>query len=240
MSTLALTYPDYMNAVSYFLAYGSDYTAISADRSARCDAIVQAGLRQFYFPSPVAESFKGWSFMEPATGTITTVASTQAYDLPANFGRIEGPLSYPSEYGGPAVFVIDESDVRIMDSYANTTGRSLYASVRPKTTDGSADQLWQCLLWPTPNMATTLTFKYALSPPKLTVTNPYPYGGIFHHETIKESCLSVAEHDEDDTPGLHTQKFKERLTASVLYDRQAGTHEYFGYNLDTSVSDGMW
>lgn len=240
MSTLALTYPDYMNAVGYFLGYGSDYTAYDATRQANCDRIVQAGLRQFYFPAQAADGFKGWSFMKPSTGTITTVSGTQAYNMPSDFGVIEGPLSYPSASPGPAVSIIDESDVRVMDSFGTITGRPVYASIRPKTTDGTADQLWQCLLWPTPNIATTLTFKYSISPPKLTVAAPYPYGGIFHHETIKESCLSVAEYEEDDAPGIHTERFGQRLAASIMHDRQSGTHEYFGYNADTSVMGGNW
>lgn len=240
MSTLALTYPDYMNAVGYFLGYGTDYTAYDATRQARCDALVQAGLRQFYFPANAPDGFKGWSFLRPSTGTITTVSGTSTYDMPSNFGIIEGPITYPSTTTGPPITIIDESDIRAMTGFGATTGKPVYASIRPKTTTGSADQGWECLLWPTPDIAVVLTFKYSLSPAKLTVLLPYPYGGIFHHETIKESCLSVAEYDEDDTPGIHTEKFQQRLAASILYDRQAGTHEYFGYNADTSVSDGNW
>lgn len=240
MSTLALTYPDYMNAVGYFLGYGTDYTAYNAAKQARCDAIVQSGLRQFYFPAQPADGFKGWSFMKPSTGTLTMVSGTFAYDLPADFGTIEGPFSYPSTNPGPAIPVIDESDVRVMNSFGTYTGTPVFAAIRPKTTTGAADQLWECLLWPTPNIAVALTYKYTLSPPKLTVGAPYPYGGIFHHETIKASCLAVAEIEEDDAPGIHTQKFQQRMIASILHDRQVGTHEYFGYNADTSVMGGNW
>ena len=55
-----------------------------------------------------------------------------------------------------------------------------------------------------------------------------------HAETILESCLAIAEQRMENQSGIHSQKFVERLTASVAHDKQYYTPERGGYNADRS------
>jgi hypothetical protein len=69
-------------------------------------------------------------------------------------------------------------------------------------------------------------------PDKLSTTKPYPLGGMVHAETIKESCLAIAEQNSDDTEGLHKNKFYERLIASIDHDKTMNGVRNYGYNGD--------
>ena len=55
-----------------------------------------------------------------------------------------------------------------------------------------------------------------------------------HSETILESCLAIAEQRLENSSGIHTQKFQERLAASCAMDRQLQTPDTMGYNGDQS------
>lgn len=77
-STLSLSYRDIQTEVGGFLGYGRTYTSWTSDQVSFVDAIIQTGLRNFYFPvrgfsdAPVHE----WSFLKP----VTTLDTVEDYD----------------------------------------------------------------------------------------------------------------------------------------------------------------
>lgn len=235
MATLALGYADLMNAVSEFLGYGSDYTALTAAKQATCDSIVQSGLRQFYYP-PAPPAPKGgyqWGFFRPDS---TLSVATKEVNLPDTVGALIGNLTYvsPENAGLGPVQVVGEGRIRELREKLDMEGYPQYVAMVPVLSGGSVVQRYKLVFYPTPDTTYLLAYRYIVVPGKLTATNPYPLGPMMHHETILESCLAVAETRRDDTAGVHNQLFRERLTASIEYDNRIDRPDYLGYNADRS------
>lgn len=237
-STLSLSLTDLRKEVGWFWLGERTSSNWSSDETTQIDEIINSGLRQFYHPVPGPNAAKGhkWSFLEPTT-TLATVADTENYTLSANFGGMIGPLTYANtDNRWFPIEITGENRIRILRQrdYSETTTDPKLAAIRPISSDGGNGQRFQLMLWPTPDKAYTLSYRYHALPNKLTAAKPYPLGGEAHAETILESCLAVAESRMDNVAGIHSAAFQQRLAASIAYDQEMNTPERMGYNGDGS------
>ena len=159
-----------------------------------------------------------------------------AYDLGTGCTAIEGVLTYQPVTGFPAVDIIDEGQVRVLRQTSNSVGRPIHAALRPKSSpiDGSALNTFEIMFWPTPDAAYLLSYRYQIVPNPLDETNKFPLGGPVHAETLKASCLAVAEAYKGVVNGPHAQNFQLLMRASITHDRRAYSAEHLGYNADFS------
>ena len=233
-SSLSQGYPDFESAVAFFLGYGVTAANWSVAQAAEVNEIVQSGYRQFFYPPPIApgEPSHDWSFAKPL-GTIVTQAALDNYPMPDDFGDILGDLTYgPNEYWS-VVKVVGEGALRELKQRGINSGRPFYAAITPLAATGVTGQRFQIYFWPVPTGVYHLTYRYIPNVGAISTGLPYGWGGSPHGDTILQSCLAIAEQRRDDTMDLHTRKFMERLTASVMFDRRL-TQAYFGRNLDNS------
>tara|TARA_B100000519_G_C14254494_1_gene444301 strand:- start:1427 stop:2530 length:1104 start_codon:yes stop_codon:yes gene_type:complete len=237
-STLSLSYADIRKELGWFMFGERTSSNWSSDEGAQIDDIVKSGLRNFYHPPPTNNSPRGykWSFLEPTT-TLSTVAGTSDYTLSADFGGLVGPMTYSTD--DSRWFPIEmtgEHRIRVLRQrdYATLKSDPRLAAIRPINSDGSNGQRFQIMLYPTPDKAYTLSYRYHALPGKIDSTYPYPKGGEAHAETILESCLAVAEARMDNNAGIHAAAFQNRLNASISYDKMMHTPDYQGYNGDGS------
>jgi hypothetical protein len=215
----------------------------TADEITQLDDMIASGLRNFYHPPPTQNTPKGykWSFMEPTT-TLSLVANTADYTLTANFGGLIGEMTYSADDN--RWFPIEttgEHRIRTLRQrdYSSISSDPKLAAVRPISSSGSNGQRFQLMLYPKPDKAYTISYRYHALPNQLTAANPYPMGGAAHAETILESCLAVAESRMDNNAGIHAAAFQQRLGASIAFDTQMHTPEHMGYNGDGS-DGGAW
>lgn len=249
-SSLALKKSDLESEVGLFLGYGrgSDAgdTAWTSAQSAAIASCVKSGLRQFYFNPAVPErgvpASYSWSFLQP-TLTVTLASGADSIDLPADFSGLQGNDLTLSDSNRPVcrIPLVGEGEIRRQFAYdADATGQPLMAAVRPlKERRGERGQRFELLFWPAADQAYTVEFTYHLTGEALTGDAPYAYGGAAHAETILESCLAIAEQRLDDSMTVHSEKFKERLEASVAHDRR-GKPQHLGYNADRSDAREWW
>jgi len=240
-STLSLSFTGFRKEVGWLWLGDRTSGNWSSDETDQIDEMIFAGLRQFYHPPPLPGQGLAhqWSFLEPTT-TLSTVAGTSDYTLPASFGGMVGPLTFAAgDNRWNAIDITNEHRIRILRQRDFNSLRShpISAALRARTSDGSDGQRFEILLWPTPDKAYTLSYRYHALQAKLTTSNPYPLGGEIHAETILESCLAITEQRLENNAGVHTQKFAERLAASISHDLQSNAPEYMGYNGDRS--DGL-
>lgn len=235
---LSLGLPDFRTAVLIFLGLNRTFASASANEQTDVDAIIQSGVRQFYYPPQI--DFQGrpgyqhrWSFLYPTT-TVATVADDFDTTLPDDFGGIIGDFYYAANQGFGPCRVVNPNTVNYERQFTNSTGRPRIAGIRPRSSTGSTGQRFEVLFFPTPDSAYTLTYRYQALLGTLTASLPYPVGGSQHSETVLESCLAVAEHRMDDERGLHYELFMERLRASIEQDL-AQQPRYLGYNGDNSA-----
>jgi len=161
----------------------------------------------------------------------------QDYDLPDNFGGIEGDLTYAAaDSGWNSVRVISEEQIRRRRMVNRGASYPEVCAIRPKSGfTGANGQRFEILFDPAPNAAYTFSYRAQVLPGQLSESYPYPLGGMAHGETILESCLSVAEQRLNGEAGLHTVKFTKRLTSSISQDARAMTPATLGYNGDPST-----
>lgn len=223
--TLQLSYADLCADVSRFLGYPV-LASQTAAQIAEVDGYVQAGIRQFYYPPAVAGVEPGyeWSFLRPTT-TLTTVASDGIMDMPAAFSRMVGDLHFAASVHARPVMQVSEARIHTLLQASDTEGYPQYAALRYKQSYGSHGQLQEIVLWPVPDAAYVLTYRYEAYNGKLSALNPCPLGGMRHSELILESCLAKAEQRANDEGSLHTTAFRELLAAGVAMDRR-GNRNY--------------
>ena len=169
-----------------------------------------------------------------------TISGQYIYDLPDNYGGIDGGFTYTSSNMRRVIPVVSELFIRKKRAGLNTTGVPDYCAVRPKSSDNTSGQRYEVLFYPRPSSNYTLEYSYIPLMDVLTASAPYPWGGEPHTETIIASCLAVAEERLNDTRGEKWNRFMERLRASVDFDRRMNTPETLGYVRDGSkrLSEG--
>ena len=237
-STLSLSYDEIRAEVGHFLGYGRDVTAwvdsealADARRSERkvkrenIESCLRSGMRQFYYPPPLFGERMGhdWTFLHP-TSTMALVSGTHTYELPSDFGGVEGPVTFADSdsRGSARLLLVNEGIWRKnRQELPDLTGQPRMVSFRPKAGVGTKQgQRHELMVFPTPSEAFTLAYNYYMLPDALTDSRPYPLGGAAHAETILASCLAIAEQRLDDAQGTQKALFMERLAASIGADRK--------------------
>lgn len=249
--TTKLTTDELRKEVARFLGYPTGYMGLNSSQQDDVDRCVRRGLRRFYAPPPIEneKASHQWTFLVPRA-TITTTAGDADYQLPEDFGGLVDPFTYAANTIRCPIRVVADEQLRTLASgAANTTGRPTHASCTPEVTAGDSPNAtpdiptrWQVFLWPTPDDAYVLTYRYYVVQDVVTTTLNPPGGGL-HAETIIAACLSVAEELQNNSMtnrpmSIQKDLFAERLVASVSIDRRTGNPSVFGTNSD--ASDSRW
>jgi hypothetical protein len=158
------------------------------------------------------------------------------YDLPDDFGGIEGDMVYAEGANKPNVRIIGEGKIRSLRAGSTVRTDPQFAAIRPKKqTTTTTGQRFEIMFYPIPAVTKTLSYRMLVLPEMLVNTTiTHPYGGAMHAETIIASCLAIVESQEDEIRGPKWQEFMDRLAASIQIDKKQISADYFGYNRDDS------
>jgi len=168
-----------------------------------------------------------------------TLEHNANYDLPDDFGALNGGFYYPDDVYYPSILIVPYTLIYEYRQVDSSDGYPKYAAIRPKTTDGTDGQRFQALFWPRPNSAWNLIYSYSVLPNKLSESYPYPYGGMAHTETILSAMLATVEQMGDNVEGVHYNTFVRNLTASIKVDQNL-CPDHFGYVGDQSNNKSMF
>lgn len=218
------------------LGYGPNPAVWSHHQGQEVELAVQTGLRRFYSPPvlPGERYSHEWSFLRPAA-TLTLTADDYQYDLPADFAMLTGPLTFAPGAAVlyPPVQIVGEHQIRQRLQRSEASARPSMAAIRVKDPDDTVGTRYEILLWPVPDDAYDLTYRYHINPDTLDSDTALPFGGQPNAQTVIEACLAAAE-DLQGEPGLHSEAFMERLQASVGHDRKVSAADTLGFNRDPS------
>ncbi|MEM9354587.1 MAG: hypothetical protein AAGB04_00095 [Pseudomonadota bacterium] len=216
--SLQVDYDQIRRYVARFIGAGRSSSNWSAEHQQDIDDALASGLRAFYWPTLADGTRYTWSFLQ-ADGKVLIPANQDAAELPPDFSGLTQAF-----VAGQRLSLVAEERLRTIADAESKVGDPLYCAVRSADAksavgDRSSDVL---IVFPTPEKATQVTFRYATEPEKLSSENPFPLGGVLHGETILEACLAAAEKILNPEAGeaLHAKKFAECLAASVDSDRQ--------------------
>lgn len=147
------------------LGMGPNVNILSEAQKQKIKEVYRSALRRIVNP-PVLPGERyphQWSWLKPIA-ELTTVAGQSAYALPADFTSFEGPLTFKNaNYLYREIKVTSELTVRKHIEASTGTGRPEYAAVRFKETDTSGNQRYELLLWPVPDAAHVLQYRYRIN-----------------------------------------------------------------------------
>ena len=232
MTSLSVTYDSLRREVGHFLGFSRSPTAWNANQITDVDDVISAGLRMFYRPPrlPGERAAHQWSFLRPYM-TIVTTAEVCDYDLPLDFGGLDGNFTYfATDTASGTIQHVSESVIRNLRQGSGCSGSPARAALLPRISDGMSDQTYILMLWPTPDGAYTIQARYFARQVSLSEDNPVPMGGPDHAEAIRAACMAAAEEHLDDELGPKQEAFLRALQASVDFDRRATSPENIGYN----------
>lgn len=241
MPDLAVTYESLLADVGAYLGYGPDPEAFTSEQLADVEQALRGGLRQFYTPPPAnGQAPHPWSFLRPVT-TLSTVANQADYTLPADFAALLGNLTIRTTTSSYLpILVVGEGQIRQgRSAWTGRTGTPTAVAQRVKPFQPGAPQRWELLFDPAPDAVYTIEYQYLVNPQALSRTNPYPYGGAQHAQTILEACLAQAELQKYDMAGVHAASFAAALAGSIQIDKQQGRGEHLGYNGDPGTPESL-
>jgi len=176
------------------------------------------------------------------TAAEYTLRHNGNYDLPDDFGGIEGAMVIETTNYKPKIVIIGEGKIRHLRQTDYSSSDPFYAAVRPKAhTTTTTGQRFEIMFYPTPDSVETISYVKRILPQMLVAsTLTHPYGGASHAETLRAACIAAAEEQEnenrlDGNQAYDKKKlFLERLAASIAIDKQTNGLTYFGYNGDSS------
>ena len=231
MANLRLTYDDLLKRVSDFLGLGN--TTPTGDNLTLCGDIVARGYRQFLYPVDMrtGDAYE-WSFLRKFH-VLPIKSGKWVYQLPEDFSEMLSNPTYDDDDGFANLAKrTPEEILNLRSAVVESYSPYWYATVPVGTglETGSFDELW---VYPEPDASYNLKFFYKVDPLKPSSTTDYLVGGVKGAEAILESCLAVAELQEDDTIGIHTQKAEELIQKLIAVDSKRDEDAVVG-NLYTS------
>ena len=208
MARLTLTYQDLYNRVSNFLGLGTDPTG---DDLTLCKDIVARGIRQFLYPIDLKYGTPHqWSFLNQYW-SFTTLNGKWKYDLPLDFSETLEDFTYDTSDALSPLQKRSAQQIKQYRSMTDASGWPEYYAIVPAKYDIELGTTYEMWIYPTPTSSYILSTFYRIDPIKLSATSDLVIGGIRAIEAILESCLGVAETQEDDNKSTHHQQEAQRL-----------------------------
>ena len=237
MAKMTLGYSDLYSEVSYFLGLTSRATAPTGTDLTTCKDIVHRGIRQFLYPLDETGLPHEWEFLKTIWSFSVTVGQWK-YALPIDFSEMNGILHYELSNVNPPLVKRSAEQIIAMRTQVDSAGYPEYFAVTPSRYDAAVGTLYELWLYPTPAQVETLQGFYRADPVQLSATTDLVIGGIRAIEAILESCLAVAELQEDDMASSHhTQKAAELILKLIKYDKITQSDKLGNLYLDR---DGIW
>lgn len=218
MATLDLTFDALYIKVSEFLGLAAIGSAPTGTDLTLVKDITYRGYRAFLHP---INRTKGkphfWSFLKQYY-TINTIANKWKYALPKDFNRI---LTHPQFAVSTGYYQLKKKDAEyILESRvdSDSSGGPDYYAISPTSYDAAVGTFYEMWLYPKPDSVYLLQFFYLKNPLKVENTTDVLAGGVQAVEAILESCLAIAEQQQDDVAGFHTQKAETLVQDLILSD----------------------
>jgi hypothetical protein len=231
----ALGFDDFERYVARYLGY--DASNLNTQQETDIADIINSGYRRFLNPPPINpnEPAHTWFFLH-GVGTITTVADTWEYNAPADFGTLDGTLTFQEiSLWRTEIQQTSENEIRRlrMQDFLEEYNYPRYFAIRWKH-DTITSTAAQFIFYPTPTEVFNLDFHYEKTKAALSGTSE-PLGGDVHSQTVLAAVMAAAElHMEEGGTGQWEMQFQERIRTSIDYDRRNLPRNY-GYMWDKSI-----
>ena len=216
---MTLSYKNLYDEVSFFLGLTARGTTPTGTNLTLCEELVHRGIRQFLYPIDMRSGqAHEWQFLK-VYWDFTTTSGQWKYALPVDFSDVYSTLHFDTISANPPLLKRDAEQIISMRTGGEISGYPEYFAITTSRYDADIGSLYELWLYPTPSQTDTLSGFYRADPVQLSATTDLVVGGIRAIEAVLESCLAVAEHQEDDmTSSHHTGKAAELIQKLIQYD----------------------
>jgi hypothetical protein len=203
MADLSYQFSDLYSQVSDFLGTGSSPTGTPLTDA---KAIVNRAYRRYVWPADMRTGkLHVWSWLKQPK-TLQTESSKWKYALPTDFSRMVDYPVFDDSKGYEPLNKVSREQLMQARVDSISSGYPWCFAVVPAMPSIKLPSSWEMWLYPNPDGAYLLKFVYLVRPQKLENATDYPLtGGPEGGEALMEMCIAVAEQQEDDAPGPHTE-----------------------------------
>ena len=231
--TMRLSFKEVYCRVSEYLAMGSIPTGNDLEK---CKKIVLRGYRKFLSPIDLSNGLTySWSFLQKTT-TLSTETGIDTYKLPIGFAHLVLPFTHttPVSYNPtqkPLEFVY------LQKSQTTGSGYPRYFALKTGNYDTLTGQQTEVVFAPIPSATLTYYYTYNISPISPVEDEDVFMSGDFGSECILEISLAVAELQENNTIGVHSQEAEKLLQSCIGNDKKINLCRDLG-SMNGKISDG--
>lgn len=233
-STLSLDYIGYLRAVADYMGNPRNVSEWGDILDAESDYwlfddIVNVALLDFY-------SREDWSILRP-TATLTTVADTGDYTMPANFGSmLGGTMTYTVTQSQMTIHGTSQGVIDRKRQQDNTSSDPQLFALVPIIGDGTTGQRWLIMFWPVPSTVLSLVYQFTAHPCRINIYNRYPLGGMRMSRVIRQACLAEAE-SRGPGRGEQTDLYERMILDAKEDDRMTNVPATLGRMQDPGVEE---
>jgi len=231
-----------LSLTGHHMGFGQHPSGWTATQKEQIKEVVRGALRRVYSPPPLPGKTAAheWSFMYP-TRTINTIAGAYAYELPADFGGVDGNITYKPDENTIHTCINRRSEANIRAMLQNSsvaTGRPVYFGIRTKDNVGEGATRYEILFYPSPDGAYAIEMPYrvAKAPDDLSVIP----GEDLYKELFLEACRAQADVFLKRRQRPHEALYEERLIASIRQDQQLWASQSVGPNGNRNSTIRGW
>jgi len=215
MATLHLTYSDIYKAVSKFLGWGREPVG---DQLETVKEMTIRGYRQFLYPVDIRTGdYYEWSFLRPLH-SMNLLDGKWRYQLPEDFSSIITDPTYGDDENFKQMARTTPENMMNLRAAGVVNYAPYYFAIVTSTDDpsvGNVDEIW---FYPEPDSSYPIQFYYKSDPLKPENTSDFLAGGVKSSEAILESCLAIAEQENDNNLGTHTQLANKLIQDLIMID----------------------
>lgn len=169
-----------------------------------------------------------WTFLRPVEQLIT-VSNQWQYELPDDFSSIIQTFQFSADKQFPPLDERSINQILEMRSINSNSKWPEFFSIHPDKYDKEIGQRWILSLYPTPEAAYSLWYRYQVNIDKLENDDDIPAGGPELSRLILQLCLGEAELQKEHAQGAQTATAAEMLAMAIRKDKQRRPHN-LGYN----------
>ena len=204
MADMKLNFDDVSVKVAEFLGEGSTATTKSKD-------ITYRGYRNFLNPIDVQNGQPyHWSFLKKYD-TIVTIGNQWKYPLPNDYANVEIGFIHDTQSGYPQIEKVSAEAILQKRKFSTNSCYPTSFAITTGTYTKETGSKYEAWFHGVPNGVYIIPYWYIFEPEEPSETTDMFVGNVFASEAILEAALAVAETQEDDVVGIHSQLANEAI-----------------------------
>lgn len=149
-----------------------------------------------------------------------SISGDGVYRLPSDFECPDAhKLTWQDNTWADDIELMDEKIVNTRRAVDTSTGYPIAAYIRWVTSDGTAAQAQELVVWPRVSDDFAVALPYMVQPQGMSTANPYPRGGVEMADLLLSGVIAVCEKERTGARGDRWSEFAAKCELAAKRDR---------------------